>query len=122
MSTSKNRRAGVISIQANGQVYDAVGGFSYNLGRNKKEMLPGADRVHGFKETVQVPFIEGEIRDSADLDVAAVLDIVDATVTLKLANGKTIMLRDACQTNEGTGDTEEGKFAVRFEGKQAEEV
>jgi len=122
MADSKNRRSGVINIQANGQVFDAVGAFSYNLGQPKREMLVGHDRVHGFKELPQVPFVEGEIRDSSDLDVASVLNLVDATITLKLANGKTIMLRDACQVSEGTGDTEEGKFSVRFEGKQAEEV
>jgi len=117
-----NRRAGTINVQVNGQVYDAVGSFSHNLGRPKKEMLMGADRVHGYKELPQVPFIEGEIRDASDLDVSAMLDGADVTVTIRLANGKTFMLRDAVFCGEGTGDTEEGKYAVRWEGKSAEEV
>lgn len=117
-----NRRAGTINLQVNGNVYDAVGSFTYNLGRPKREMLTGPDRVHGYKELPQVPFVEGEIRDAGDLDVAALLDTVDATVTLRLADGKTIMLRDAAFCGEGNGDTEDGKIAVRWEGKSAEEV
>ena len=117
-----NRRAGTINLQVNGQVYDALGSFTYNLGRPKREMLVGPDRVHGYKELPQIPFIEGEIRDAGDLDMSAVQNMVDATVTLRLANGKTIMLREAAFCSEGNGDTEEGKFAVRWEGKNAEEV
>ena len=119
---SSNRRGGTINIQANGQVMDAVGSFKYNLGRPKNEMMVGPDRVHGYKSLPQVPFIEGEIRDASDLDMDIVLTAVDATITFKHANGKTIMLRDAVFCSPGDGDTEEGKFAVRWEGKSAEEV
>lgn len=122
MAPSANRRGGIINLQVNGQVFDCTGNFSYSLGRPKREMLIGHDRVHGFKEIPQVPYIEGEIRDAGDLDTDSLLNGVDATVTLKLANGKTIMLRDACFAGEGKGDTEDGKIAVRWEGKGAEEV
>jgi len=117
-----SRRGGTINIQVNGQVYDGIGSFSYNLGQPKREMLVGPDRVHGYKEMPQVPFIEGEIRDSSTLDMKKFLNTIDATVTMKHANGKTIMLRGAVFCSEGNGDTEDGKFAVRWEGLSAEEV
>lgn len=119
---SRNRRGGVINVQTNGEVLDAVGSFTYNLGQNKREMLPGADRIHGFKEMPQVPFIEGEVRDSGEFNMTALLNTVDATITLTLANGKTIMLREATFTGEGSGATEEGTMPVRFEGLSAEEI
>lgn len=119
---SRNRRAGTLTIQHNGQIMDAVGSFSYNLGRSLKTAEVGHDRVHGYKELPQVPFIEGEIRDSSDLDLAALCDLDDATLTLVLANGKTIMLREAWYAGEGTGNTEDANIQYKFEGMSAEEI
>ncbi len=119
---SKQRRAGVLSLKIDSQLRDAKGNFSYNLGHEKREAIVGADRVHGYKSMPQVPFIEGELTDSGDLDLAALLDLDGVTVTLELANGKVIVLRNAWYAAEGTAQTEEGNIAVRFEGMSAEEV
>lgn len=119
---SKNRRAGVITVQMNGQVLDAVGSFSYNLGHAKREALVGPDRVHGFSEKPQAPYIEGEIRDAGDFSLTDLLDATDVTVTLKLANSKTVLLRDGWYAADGKADTDEGKVEVRFEGMSAEEI
>lgn len=116
------RRAGIIAVQINGEIYDAKGNFTYNLGRPKREALIGADRVHGFKETPQVPFIEGEVTDRRTLDLARLVSMENATVVLSLANGKVISLKDAWFAGDGTANTEEGNIAVRFEGASAEEV
>lgn len=115
------RRGGIISLQLNGEVYDAKGSFSYNLGRPLREAIMGADGPHGFKETPQVGFIEGAITDRAGMDLDKLLTFKDGTVTLELANGKVVLLSDAYYAGEGTGTTEEGEIPVRFEGK-AEEV
>lgn len=116
------RRGGIIQFQVGGVLQDAKGNFSYNLGRPKREPILGADTVHGFTEKPQVSFIEGEITDRGSLDLAALVISQDVTVTLELANGKVIVLRDAWFAGEGTGNSEEGNIAVRFEGKQAEEI
>lgn len=116
------RRGGIIQLQINGEIYDAKGNFTYNLGRPKREAIIGADRVHGFKEMPQAAFIEGEITDRSTLDVSALIDIVSATVTLRLNNGKVIALRQAWYAAEGTGNTEEGNIQVRFEAEIAEEI
>lgn len=117
-----SRIAGTINVQVNGYIYSAVGAFNYNLGLPKSEMLMGHDGPHGHKELPQVAFIEGEFRDSSTLDVAEILSADNATVTIKLANGKTILLRGAKQCSEGTIGTEEANIPVRFEGFSAEEV
>ncbi len=116
------RRAGIIQVQFNGEVYDAKGAFSYNLGRPKREVMMGVDRVHGYKEEPQVAFIEGEITDRGNLDLAALVSLKGATVTIELANGKMIALYEALQVGEGTASTEDASIPVRFEGDSAEEV
>jgi hypothetical protein len=117
-----SRRAGIIQLQANGEVYDAKGSFTYNIGRPMRSAIVGADRVHGFTEAPQVAFIEGEITDRGTLDLNALVTMEGATITLTLGNGKVITLEDAWFASEGTGNTEEGNIAVRWEGASAEEA
>lgn len=117
-----SRRSGVIYVKVDGQQHEAVGSFTYNLGRPIREALVGHDGVHGYKELPQVPYIEGELRDSATLNLENLLTITDATVTLELANGKVIALRQAWFAGEGQVQTEDGNIAARFEGLQAEEI
>lgn len=116
------RRAGLIQVQVDGEVYDAKGSYGYNLGRSMREAIVGSDGVHGFRETPQVAFIEGEITDRGSLDLDKLVNIEGATVTLSLANGKVFVLHDAWFASEGTVNTEEANIAVRFEGAVAEEI
>jgi hypothetical protein len=116
------RRAGIIQLQISGEIADCKGSFSYNLGRPKRETMVGSDTVHGFKEVPQVAFIEGAITDRGTLDLAALVTGKDQTVTLTLANGKVIVLRDAWFSGEGTASSEEAEIAVRWEGTNAEEI
>lgn len=116
------RRGGIIQVQVNGEIYDAKGNWTYNLGRPKREAIIGADTVHGYKETPQVAFIEGEITDRGSLDLDALVRVSLSTITLELANGKVIVLQEGWYAGEGTGNSEEGNIAVRFEGVTAEEV
>jgi hypothetical protein len=93
---------GLLQLAVDGVVYNAKGSFSYNLGQERREGVVGADRVHGYKVTPQVPFIEGEITDRSDLDLKALLTLRAGSVSLTLRNGKVIMLRDAYFAGEGT--------------------
>ena len=119
---NENRRAGVISFKKNGELLDAKGNFTYNAGQPKRDAIVGPDRVHGYKELPQVPFIEGEITDEASLDLESFLNLTNETMTLELANGKTFILREAWYAGEGNVQTEEANIAVRFEGMSAEEI
>lgn len=117
-----NRLAGLLEVQVNGTLLQAKGNWTYNLGANKREAIVGSDKVHGFKEMPQVPYIEGEVTDASSLDVEELLRTDDATITLKLANGKVIVLRNAWYAADGTVGTEEANIQIRFEGLGAEEV
>lgn len=116
------RRAGILFVKIDGIQYDAKGSFNYNLGANKREGIVGADKVHGYKEMPQIPFIEGEFTDSQTLDLSKLLNVTSATITLELANGKIFVLREAWYAGDGNVGSEDGNIAVRFEGVQGEEV
>lgn len=116
------RRAGLIQLQTQGVIQDCKGSFSYNLGLPKRDEILGSDAPHGYKETPQAPFIEGMITDRGTLDVAALVTGSQVTVTLALANGKTIVLRNAYFSGEGTVTTEEAEIAVKWVGQSANEV
>jgi hypothetical protein len=116
------RRAGLIQLLVQGVVMDAVGSFTYNLGRPKRETMPGSDGIHGFKETPQPAFIEGKIRDRGTHDLALLSTAVAQTVTLTLGNNKVIVLRDGWFAGDGNASTEEAEIEVRWEGANAEEV
>lgn len=117
------RLAGFIQLQTNGEIQDARGDFSYNLGQRKREAMQTADgRTVGYKETPQTPFIEGELIDRGDLDVEELVNGKDLTITLKLASGKVIALYEAFFAGEGTASTEDAKVPVRWEGTSAKEI
>lgn len=117
------RIGGTISIQVNGAVYAAKGDWSWNLGAPKRSVIKGPDnQAHGYKEEPQVAFIEGKFTDRGDMDMLALTGLVNATVTLALATGKIIVLRDAVYAAEGTGTTAESEVDARFEGASGEEV
>jgi hypothetical protein len=119
---NKNRVGGIIELKVDGQQQSAKGAFTYNLGNAKRDAVIGSDGVHGFKEGPQVAFIEGAITDNAALSLDKLTKIEDATIMLRLANDKLIVLRNAWFAGEGTGNTEEGEISVRFEGLSGEEA
>ena len=116
------RRAGIVYFKINGEIQDAKGNFTYNLGKPKREAIVGSDGTHGFKETPQVAFIEGELTDRGNLDLEALVTLDDITATLELSNGKVIVIRNAWYAGDGNVQTEEANIQLRLEGKAGEEV
>ena len=116
------RVGGIIEFKVDGEIFQAKGNFTYNIGVAKKEMIVGSDSIHGYKETPQVPFIEGAITDGGDLDLEALRNFTEVTVTLGLANGKIIVIELATEASDGNGTTEEGELEVRFEGITGREI
>lgn len=111
-----SRIGGTLFIAYNGVRLSVKGSWNVNPGRPKRDGIVGADQVHGYKEMPQVPFIEGDVTVTPDLDLPQLLELRDATITAELANDQVAVLRDAWQAAEGTMTTEEGACPVRFEG------
>ena len=117
-----NAIGGIISLIVDGVTLSAKGDFTYNLGVNKREIVIGADGIAGYTLTPQPAHIEGAMTDSATLDLKALLEVNDATLYLKVANGKKIALYGAVFTGDGNVTTGEGEIAVRWDGDKAEEI
>lgn len=118
----QKRVGGLVSLKIDGALYMAKGNFTYNLGRVKREGVIGADAVHGYKETPQLAFVEGEITDNENVDLATMLDSKDVVVTLQLGSGKVIVLNHAWFAGEGTGNTEDGNIQLRYEADSGQEI
>lgn len=116
------RVGGIIFIKVDGVQYKAKGSWTYNFGKPKREGIAGSDKVHGYKEMPQVPFVEGVITDDSEISAEQLLLVKDATVTLELANGKVGVWRQSWFAGDGNITTEEGEIATRFEAIEAEEV
>lgn len=117
------RIGGIAYLKKDGKQLLMKGEFSYGLGTPEREGKLGIDGFHGYTEKPSIPFLEGEITDHQDLNLKEELgNFTSGTVTLELANGKTILLNEAFMTKPVEGETGEGKVAVRFEGTSAEEI
>ena len=117
------RVGGTIYVKIDGVQRSAKGSFTYNFGIPKREPVIGSDLIlAGYMESGQVAYIEGIITDQSDLDVNALQRLEDAVVTINLANGKNVALRDAYYAHDGGITTEAGEIPVRFEGPSAEEI
>jgi len=123
---SNQRRAGLIQLSTAGVIQDARGNFSYNLGAPKLKAYYGpTGELQGFSSEPVASYIEGTITDRGTLDVALLMgtggvvgsrDVSGLTITLSLANGKTITLTNAGWAGEGTINADDAKIPVRWEG------
>lgn len=117
------RVGGPFRLSRNGVQLKAAGDATYNLGFPKREMVMGPNGANGYKDVPQVAFIEVEITDDGSLDFKDLCTAGADTITLELANGKTVVLPDAVFAGEGTGSTADGKLTARWESqKQGEEI
>ena len=114
----ESRVAGVLYFKVDGIQHAARGNFSYSLGGYKREAVEGADRIHGYTEKPIVSYIEGDITDRRDLDMKAFDELDGVTVTLEVANGKTILIRNAWNASERKVNASEGSSTVRFESSE----
>ena len=117
------RIGGLFYLKVNGRIIMTTEGeFTYNLGKPKRSAEKnGALGVAGFVAEAQIPYIDGEIYDKKDVDVESILTMEEATVTLELYNGKTVILSRAAYCGDGEFNTK-GRLKVRFEGMEAELV
>ena len=119
MAADRNRRAGLIWVQVNGQRVEAKGTFTINAGQPLRSAITGADGIHGYAETPQVSSVEGALTDNPELDTVSLRQITNATVTVELNNGKTWVFEDAWFAGEGAMTTDESEIAIRFESRYA---
>ena len=113
---------GVEALTIDGEPYDIASEMSYNITTLSSESTLGANGPIGAKIMPRVPFIEGVIYDRADLPLLRLMQTQDATIVLRLRNGKAVYLRGAFVAGEPSVAGGEGAISVRFEGTSAGEA
>ena len=123
MANNSRLIGGRFTFSCDGITYYAQGVFKYGGGFNKRETILHSQGVAGYKETPVAPFISGELIDDGSFPVDQLAQVSSSTITLDLANGKQIVLRNAYSTNDnGLEIDTDGKITVKFEGVTLEEV
>jgi hypothetical protein len=90
--------------------------------KTKKEGIAGQDGVHGYKEMPVVPTMEGDISDTATLDLKKLDEAVGITATAELANGKVYVGVDGWRADVSSIETEEGSIGVKLEFMSVDQV
>jgi len=115
-------RGGIIFLSVNGTQYDVKGVATYHIvGRDRKTIV-GQDGIHGFSEAPSANTLELALTDIGTLDLKALALIQNATITLQLANGKSLAFREAWGTGDWEGESSEGEIKARFEALSAQEL
>lgn len=122
MSDTTNRLAGIAYVMVDGTNYMLSGELTYSVSEISRETLLGQDRVHGYSEKPYAGFISGTFRDAGGLTVADFNGMTNVTVTLNLANGKTIIGRNMWTVDAQEVKTQEGTFDVKWEGPDVVEA
>lgn len=115
-------QVGVVSVRINGDVLRLRGNVTYSLGGLVREPVEGPLGLSAFKVSGMAPFVEVETVDAEDVDLAALQEIANATITAQLRNGKTIVCNDSSVVGLLEVSSEDGGFTVRFVGSSAKEI
>jgi len=110
------RFAGTAVLIVGGVQVNLRGNFTVSPSRVERTMIAGQDRVHGYQELPRVPYIEGDISTTPDLNLADLEAQVDVTVVAQLANGKQYSLQEAACKANFEDNTRDGQVRVRWEG------
>ena len=122
MADTTNRLAGIAYISIDGQTYMLAGDLAYSVSKVTRETVAGQDRVHGYSKKPHPGTITATLRDAGNLSVASFNAMTNNTVTLELANGKTIIGRNMWTVESQEVKTAEGTFEVKWEGPTVEEA
>lgn len=122
MADTTNRLAGVAYLSVDGQSYQLAGEVSYSVSRVKRTSLSGPSGVQGYSEEPIPGSISGSFRDAGSLTVADFNAMTNVSVTVELANGKTIIGRNMWSVESQEVKSGEATFDVKFEGFSVEEA
>lgn len=114
---------GTCYFKVDGAQYGLRGSCKINYGGAVRTPVMNADgTMAGYTTKYVASTIEVEVSDGPTISQAVIRAIVNETVTLELANGKTYIIPTGFITNDPDLDTIEGKFTVKFAGPGMTEV
>jgi hypothetical protein len=113
-------RAGLATLEIDGEVYDLAGDGTYSATVVTREPLIGQSGPQGFSEMPKYGQIGGQIRDAGNLTVSAIMLKTSSSVKLVMINGKTVSGDGMFCTECTEVATQEGTFNVMFMGTVTE--
>ncbi|TAL89286.1 MAG: phage tail protein [Candidimonas sp.] len=116
-----NRLAGTAYLDVDGKKYLLRGSLNYNPSKSTRETIIGDDGVHGYSEKPFAGMISGKFTDGGGLLVADFNAMTNVTVTVELANGKTVTGRNMWTVDAQEVDSEEASVEVKWEGRSVTE-
>ena len=117
-STPTNRRlAGITAFTVNGSAFN-VTEFAWDTASVENETMSSLSGVDGFSQKPVAPYISGKFRDAQSVNVTAFTNLSNATVIVKLANGKTISGSNMWYIGRPGTSGADATFDFRFEGVQ----
>jgi hypothetical protein len=114
--------AGIAFLMVAGNQLRLRGNFTVSPSPVERTMIAGQDGVHGFQELPRVPYIEGDISTTPDMQLETLDGMTDVSVVAQLANGFTYSLIGATCKSGLEANTRDGQVRVRWEGIWCEEI
>ena len=122
MADTTNRLAGTAYLVVDGKSYRVSGDMRWNPSKVKRTTLTGMDSVHGYSEEPVAGWIACSIRDSGGLTVADLNAMTNVTLTVELANGKTVVGRNMWAVDTQEVNSTDATIPLRWEGPEVQEI
>lgn len=114
--------AGIAFLFVGGNQLRLRGNFTVSPSPVERTMIAGQDGVHGYQELPRVPFIEGDLSTTSDLQLESLDGMTDVNVVAQLANGWQYSLIGATCKAALEANSRDGQVRVRWEGLWCEEI
>ena len=117
-----NFLAGTAYFSINGKRRRLSGEFSWQPSTSTREALIGMDGFHGYKQKPAAGMIKAKLRDGSDVSVTDLGNMAGVTITVELANGKTVSGSNMFTTEQPTVEAEEGTIDLTWAGGSVTEI
>lgn len=105
---------GTFIFKIDGQQISVGGAVKYQLADEERTAMVGADKKVDYVIKPIDPNIELEIKDSALTDLVALHKVTNVTITGELANGRTLVMRNAVRVGTPQIDAINGTGTFNF--------
>lgn len=113
-------RAGVVSLEINGEAVDVASDLTYDPINVVREPLIGQSGPQGYSEMPKYGAMTATLRDAGTLSVANFMAMTNISVVATLANGKTVYGSNMTCYEVQPVRTAEATFEVTFRGQVTE--
>ena len=115
---------GTMSIYVGGQLMELTGKVDLEHGGvvRKPVVGPGGVIPARWIEEWVAPKLSIDVADGASVNIAAMKDVTNVPVNVRMRNGKSYLMESANCTGEVKGDLAAGKFTLEYFGFSLHEV